>query len=51
MEKRRPGEIARREMTGRVRIIRCVNYTAVRENGSISARTATNRVNPEIATT
>lgn len=29
----------------RVRIIRCANYTAVRENGSISARTTTNGAN------
>jgi len=27
-------------------MIRCADYTAVRENGSISARTATNRVTP-----
>ena len=33
------------EMRGEVRVIRCANYTAVCENGSISAITATNNVN------
>ena len=31
-------------MRGEVRVIRCANYTAVCENGSISAITATNNV-------
>jgi hypothetical protein len=44
-EKMRPGEIARQETRGRVRVISEADYTAVRENGSISARTATNLVN------
>jgi hypothetical protein len=49
-EKKRTGEIARQETRGRVRVIRDADYTAVRENGSISARTATNGVNSYFAT-